>query len=69
LLSKINKISNERHTKKERIQLMEDRILKLRDECSRVTEEALAFIENNMVGEDWSDSDNETYAKMEKQIT
>jgi HK97 family phage major capsid protein len=59
----------DKQTKTERIQLMEDRILKLRDECSRVTEEALAFIENNKVGEDWSDSDNETYAKMEKQIT
>jgi HK97 family phage major capsid protein len=59
----------DKQTKTERIQLMEDRILKLRDECSRATEEALAFIENNKVGEDWSDSDNETYAKMEKQIT
>jgi HK97 family phage major capsid protein len=67
--SLLMKICNKKQTKTERIQQMEDRILKLRDECSRVTEEALAFIENNNGGENWTDSDNETYAKMEKQIT
>ena len=60
LLNKINKTGG--------FQPMEDKILKLRDDCSRVTEEALAFIENNNGGENWTDSDNETYAKMEKQI-
>ena len=66
--SLLKKLTQNCDKKQERIQPMEDKILKLRDDCSRVTEEALAFIENNNGGENWTESDNETYAKMEKQI-
>lgn len=46
---------------------MEDRVLQLRD-CVHEQQEALAFLENNKGGEDWTDTDNKTYANMEQKI-